>query len=84
MQNLLEDADMSTVSITMKPEITLAVGAPRAGYIRFPLGNAFGTPFNASLQREIVLDLLSILVQADGPPSVFEMPYRWRKGRIHR
>lgn len=83
MQNLFEDDGLSTISITMKPEITLAVGAPRVGYVRFPLGNAFGKPFDVSLQREIVLDLLSILVQADGPLSVYEMPYRWRRGRIH-
>jgi D-proline reductase (dithiol) PrdB len=73
---------MSTVSISTKVEITLGVGVPRAGYIRFPLGNPFGEPFKPELQRQVLLDLLAVLMEADEPKSVYELPYRWRRGRI--
>lgn len=82
IQNILESRGMSTVSISTKVEITMGVGVPRAGYIRFPLGNPFGEPFKPELQRQVLLDLLALLNDAKEPNSVYELPYRWRRGRI--
>jgi hypothetical protein len=73
---------MSTVSMTTKVEITMGVGVPRAAYIRFPLGNPFGEPFKPDLQHQVLLDFLTVLKEAEEPTSVYELPYRWRRGRI--
>lgn len=82
IQNIIEQHGISTVSISTKPEITLGVRVPRGGYIRFPLGNPFGQAFEQDLQKQVLIDLLSILEQAEEPASVYELPYRWRRGRI--
>ncbi len=82
IQNIIEQRGISTVSITTKPEITLGVGIPRGGYIRFPLGNPFGQPFEEDLQKHVLVDLLSILEEAREPKTVYELPYRWRRGRV--
>lgn len=82
IQNLFEQSGISTVSISTKPEITLGVGVPRGGYIRFPLGNPFGQAFEDELQRRVLVDLLSILRLAEEPGSVYQLPYRWRRGRV--
>jgi hypothetical protein len=82
IQNIFESQGMSTVSMTTKVEITMGVGVPRAAYIRFPLGNPFGEPFNPELQHQVLLDFLTVLKEAEEPNSVYELPYRWRRGRI--
>lgn len=83
IQNVFEQKGIPTVSISTKPEITMGVGVPRGGYVRFPLGNPFGQPFDEDLQKGVLVDLLSILALADEPGSVYELPYRWRRGRVN-
>ena len=68
--------------MSLKPEISLGVGVPRAGYVRFPLGNPFGEPGDVELQRSVLMDLFEVIAQADEPNTVLELPYRWRRGRI--
>jgi hypothetical protein len=82
IQNTIESMNMSTVSVSLKPEITLGVGVPRAAYLRFPLGNPMGEPHEAELQTSILRDVLEALEAAEKPNTVFELPYRWRRGRI--
>lgn len=82
IQNLVEARGIATVSVSLKPEITLGVGVPRAGYLRFPLGSPLGEADNAELQRSILADLFRVLDEADRPGSVLELPYRWRRGRL--
>ena len=69
---------MSTVSVSMRPEISLAMKMPRAAYVRFPLGNPFGEPGRADQQARILEDLFQLLETAD-EPQVVELPYRWRR-----
>lgn len=83
IQNVVEGRGISTISVSLKPEITLGVGVSRAGFLRFPLGHPVGEPGNAELQRSILLDLFEVLVDADAPNTVLELPYRWRRGRVN-
>jgi D-proline reductase (dithiol) PrdB len=82
IQNVIEAMGMSTVSLSLKPEITLGVGVPRAAYVRFPLGNPMGEPHDVELQTSVLRDVLEVLEAAEEPNTVFELPYRWRRGRI--
>lgn len=79
MQNIIEASGVATVSVTLKPEITLGVGVPRAGYLRFPVGYPMGEPGDARQQTAILTDLLGILSRADGPGWVEELVHRWRR-----
>jgi D-proline reductase (dithiol) PrdB len=74
----LEGAGMSTVTVSMRPDISLAMKVPRAVYVRFPLGNPMGEPGRADQQRRILEDLFELLESAD-EPQVVELPYRWRR-----
>lgn len=78
VQSQLEEAGMSTVSVSMRPEISLAMKMPRAAYVRFPLGNPLGEPGRADQQRRILEDLFELLETAT-EPQVVELPYRWRR-----
>lgn len=78
VQAELERAGMSTVSVSMRPDISLGMKVPRAAYVRFPLGNPFGEPGRPDQQRRI-LDHLLELVETCEEPQVVELPYRWRR-----
>lgn len=78
VQSELEAAGMSTVSVCLRPDISLAMRVPRAIYVRFPLGNPMGEPGRADQQSRILEDLFELLETA-GEPQIVEMPYRWRR-----
>jgi hypothetical protein len=69
---------MSTVTVSMRPDISLAMKVPRAVFVRFPLGNPMGEPGRADQQRRILEDLFELLESAE-EPQVVELPYRWRR-----
>jgi hypothetical protein len=78
VQSELEAAGMSTVSVCLRPDISLAMKVPRAAHVRFPLGNPLGEPNRPDQQRRILEDLFGLLETAD-EPTVVELPYRWRR-----
>lgn len=79
---MIEAAGMVTVSVTLKPSISFAAGVPRAGFLRFPIGNPFGEPDNPDLQRDIVSEVLNLAGALTSPNSIADLPFRWRRGRI--
>ena len=85
IQSKIERKGISTVSVTLKPEITWGVRVPRAAHVRFPLGYPFGEPHRADLQERILSDLFSIAKDAPNPTidspecgPIYRLPYRWR------
>lgn len=78
VQSELESRGIATVSVCLRPEISLAMKVARAAYVRFPLGNPFGEPGRPDQQRQILEDLFELLEKAD-EPQVVELPYRWRR-----
>ncbi len=59
--------------------MTQGVGAPRAMYLRFPLGNSLGEPDRPHQQRTILLAALEALQELREPGQMVEAPYRWRR-----
>jgi hypothetical protein len=78
VQSELEGAGMSTVSVSLRPDISLAMKVPRAAYVHFPLGNPMGEPGRPDQQHRILEDLFELLETAEEPQLV-ELPYRWRR-----
>ena len=72
---------MSTVSMTVNPRITYGIGVPRAAVLRFPQGNMFGAAEKPDQQRTILRAALDVLVQAQEPRTMLQLPYRWRRFR---
>lgn len=77
--NGLEAAGMSTIVISLRPDVTQGTGAPRAMYIRFPMGDPVGEPGKPDQQRRILLSALELVPQLERPGLLVELPYRWRR-----
>lgn len=77
LQNDFENAGIATISITLKPEVTLFMNVPRAVYIRFPYGYSVGPAFQPQLQKKIVSESLGLIDELQGPGTVVKLPYRW-------
>ena len=82
VQHALESAGIATVSVTLRPDITAHVGAPRAAFVRFPLGNPLGEAGRRDPQRRILTDLLGLVERLE-EPTLVELPYRWRRMDAH-
>ena len=74
----MESRGIPTVSLTLIPELTRIVGAPRAVSVRFPFGAPAGDPGNASLHRAVLLESLRTLQEAREAGTVRESALRWR------
>ena len=79
IQNAIEGAGITTISATMKPEITHYVRAPRAARMRFPQGNPLGEAGRADQQRVILGDLVRLPWGGEEPESIVTLPHRWRR-----
>ena len=78
VQGAVEKAGMSTVSLSLRPDITVAMNVARAAYVRFPLGNPFGEPDKPE-QHHLVLEALLQLLEQATEPTIIELPYRWKR-----
>ena len=75
----VEAAGIPTVSISLARDLTVAVGAPRAVFVKWPLGHPLGEPGAAAQQRTMIFDALHLLATAERPGTLFEPGYRWRR-----
>lgn len=73
---------MSTVTISLKPEVTQGTGCPRAVRVRFPMGNPVGEPHKPDQQRRILRSVLEVMEQVREPGLLVELPYRWRRMKV--
>ncbi|HVD02033.1 MAG TPA: hypothetical protein VNG93_12940 [Candidatus Dormibacteraeota bacterium] len=50
---------------------------PRTAFLDYPLGNQVGPPGEPDLQRQILLDALSLFASVREPGMVVRLPYEW-------
>ena len=88
VQRELEAAGITTVSLSMIPELTRATGAPRVAGIAYPLSRPLGQVGDAEGQRAVLRAALQVLVEASEPGAVRYLPFVWpesdREARKHR
>ena len=75
----LEAAGIATISISLARELTQAVGAPRAVFLKWPLGHPLGEPEHPAQQRTVIFVALQTLLTADAPGIIVEPGFRWRR-----
>jgi len=79
IQRVLDDAGLSTLSLTLVKEITEQVKPSRALFVEHPFGHTFGDVGEQALQRHILLDCLTAAVEIRQPGTILTLPYRWTK-----
>jgi hypothetical protein len=77
VHRVLEANGIATVSLSMIPDLTRAVGVPRLAGIAYPMGRPLGRPHDADGQRAVLRALLDVLASATGPDSYVELPFEW-------
>ena len=70
---------MPTMSLTLVREITEQVKPSRALFIAHPFGHTLGDVGEKALQRQILLDCLSAVVELTEPGIIHDLPYQWSK-----
>jgi hypothetical protein len=65
------------VSLSMIPEFTASVGAPRVAGIDFPFGRPLGLPGDRAGQRAVLHAALEVLPHARAPGTVIQLPFQW-------
>jgi hypothetical protein len=77
VQRVLESSGIPTVTLSMIPELTRAVGVPRLAGISYPMGQPLGRPHDTDGQRAVLRATLEMLTSATGPDSYIELPFTW-------
>jgi D-proline reductase (dithiol) PrdB len=75
----LEAQGLRTVTVTMLPELTRLVGAPRSLAVRFPFGAPCGDPLNRELHRAILLEALELVRACGRPGEIHSSRLAWRR-----
>ncbi len=65
-----------TVLVTVSPEVSAQMRPPRALYPKgFKIGNSLGRPHMRALQRQVLTDALSLLLENTRPGEVVTREY---------
>lgn len=67
----LEEAGMSTVTVSLLREVTEKARAPRALEVPYGFGFPLGRPNEPSLQHKILESLLDMVVHAEKPEEIW-------------
>ena len=73
----MEREGLTTVSVSIVKEITLALRPPRAIFVPWPLGHPFGKVENLEQQRAVLYDMIGLLESADAPGTLIERDHPW-------
>ncbi len=77
VHRVLEAQGIPSVSLSMIPEFTRAVGVPRLAGIAYPMSRPMGRPGDARGQRDVLRALLDLLASAREPGAYVELPFAW-------
>jgi len=74
---VVEEAGIATVCVSTGRDLTVQVLPPRSVFVNFPMGNAFGAPFDLAMQRNILRAALDLSVSAVRGGELVDLPYCW-------
>jgi hypothetical protein len=77
VQRVLEAQGIPSVSLSMIPDFTAAVGVPRLAGVGYPMSRPMGRPGDAPGQRNVLRALLGLLDSAPAPGAYAELPFTW-------
>ena len=74
---VIEEQGIPTVLVSTGRDLTAQVRPPRSLFVNFPMGNPFGRPFDAEMQRSILREALSLAERATAPGVLVDLPCEW-------
>ena len=74
---VVEEIGIPTVCLSTGRDLSAQVKAPRTLFVNFPMGNAFGAPFDVDMQTRILRDCLSMAENETEPGALRDLPYIW-------
>jgi hypothetical protein len=74
---VLESRGIPTITLSLIPDLTRAVGTPRLAGLSYPFGRPLGRPHDSDGQRAVLRAMLDVLAQASGPGTYVELPFEW-------
>ncbi len=77
VQRQIEEAGITTVSLSPIFSLTASVGVPRIGAIEYPMGRPMGAPGDSEGQSEVLRRTLAVAATARTPGTVVHLPFRW-------
>jgi hypothetical protein len=77
LARVIEAAGISTVLVTMAPDLAERQGTPRIVGIEFPYGHTLGHAGDREEQSKVIRDALRFLREAREPNQVEHLPYEW-------
>jgi hypothetical protein len=75
----LEGRGLPTVTISLLPELSSILGAPRTLTVPFPFGAPCGDPGNRALQQDVLREALELLAQPLAPGAMIASRHPWRR-----
>jgi hypothetical protein len=79
IQRVLEAAGLSTIALTIEPELSKLVKVPRAMSVDFPPGCPVGEPTDHDKQRHVLQEALDYLTTMTEPGMVWKSPFKWTR-----
>lgn len=76
---VVEESGIATVCLSTAQDLTQQVRPPRSLFINFPMGNAFGKPFDVEMQTAILRHCLEMAGNCETPGELVNLPYVWPK-----
>lgn len=74
---MAEAAGITTVCVSTGRDLTAQVKPPRSVFVNFPMGNAFGKPFDRNMQLAVLRAALELAVTAREGGELVDLPYVW-------
>jgi len=79
IQREIEAHGIPTASITIVRKFTEDVMAPRAMFLKWPLGHPVGEPFKKAEQTFIVKKALNLLLEVKEPGTIVDPHFPWKR-----
>lgn len=77
MQRAIEEAGIPTIIIAALPPVVRQNGTPRCTAPIVPMGANVGEPHNVEMQKGILKDTLTQLVEIQTPGRIVSLPYEY-------
>jgi hypothetical protein len=77
LARLIESLGITTLTVTMIPELALKMRAPRVVGVEFPFGHSFGTPHNDQLMLTVARAACQALNEAGEPGYRLDVETEW-------